>query len=1156
MKTILLSVFGAMLFTVSLAQFNCASETFRKYCNKHNHVTQTEQEANLILYDNILTRQGRSGGTDPFTLPVVVHIIHQNGAENISDESVELGIERLNEAFSNSAAYNTPDGVNTQIQFCLARQDENGDLSSGITRVSSNLTDHFVPSQSELLKNLIRWNTELYVNIWVVASITRDPDQTGVIGYATFPASHGTAMDGLVVEAATFSSSDFITVLVHEMGHYLGLYHTFQDGCPNNDCLISGDRVCDTPPDNFLFDQSCNPTANSCSTDDDDLSLNNPYRPIGQGGLGDQQDDISNYMDYTGINCFDSFTTGQSQRMQATLESIRTSLLNSVACYPPCENPMTINASASGNSMNSGESITFSDQSTGNSSREWRVDGAVASSNSTFIFDETNQGTYLVELYIFNDEPGCSLSMEFQIEVFCPVTASFNSLTDYISPGDEGSFENTSLGALTYTWYVDNAAVSSNENLNYIFNNAGIYFIQLEAQGPTCSVFSESQLVNVGLCSSGNEVNTWVLYPSGGSAQGLNFNSNEVVAYENNFLEYSEGKSSISDENGNLLFTSNGATVWDRNFNPLPDGTNLSGHFSARDGALFVKDPASANRIYLFTQDAQENSFANGVRYSIIDITLNNGLGDIIPGQKNIFISSTNNECLTAVKHCNTDAFWLVTKNNILNQIESYLVDENGLNPIPVSSPAGPQTPGLGINRDFAVTAESGMIYNDQTLYTFNNSTGECEIIHVFDDINVLQGEFSPNGKYLYLLIDLLNTTGILQIDLTLDPDLFIPQAYSLSIGPGALVAVDIQQGPDGKIYLPLIFGSNIASINNPNAPGELVEIDDTAIAFSGLINSLGNYFHAYISGAEFTITGNDETCINIPESYTLNNQCFEFDTNWELPDGGSILSENNGAISVEFELPGTYRIVCNATLSCGPDSDTLFVLVQPGLNVNLGPDINICQNDPLTLDAGPGGLSYLWQDGSTNQTLDITSAGIYSVQVESESGCTYTDQITVSGPISGIINLGPDDNLCNNEPIMLYAGDDFVDYVWQDGSTGPFYQVYEGGTYTVTASMPCDASDSITIDECGHSINVEEHNHSHHTVYPNPADQFLTLLGDFQNASVKVDIFDTRGRLVYSTTANLKVNTIPTAGFESGLYILRIHSEKKVDTINFVVQH
>jgi len=221
-----------------------------------------------------------------YVLPVVVHIIHNNGPENITDEEVERGIDNLNKAFANIGYYDRNTGTDTRIQFCLAKQDPEGNLTSGINRVRSYLTKFNYILDDQTLKNLIRWDPTRYINIWLVSDIC---NSTGcnVIGYATFPTRHGKSDDGIVIEAAYVAGSESdAATLVHEMGHYLGLYHTFQGGCKNDDCYQDGDRICDTPPDESVFEGSCMSGFNSCTTDTQ------------SGFTTDQMDMNWNYMDY------------------------------------------------------------------------------------------------------------------------------------------------------------------------------------------------------------------------------------------------------------------------------------------------------------------------------------------------------------------------------------------------------------------------------------------------------------------------------------------------------------------------------------------------------------------------------------------------------------------------------------------------------------------------------------------------------------------------------------------------------------------------------------------------------------------------------------------------------------------------------------------
>ncbi|HIA36889.1 MAG TPA: hypothetical protein EYN89_09245, partial [Flavobacteriales bacterium] len=171
------------------------------------------------------------------------------------------------------------------------------------------------------------------------------------------------------------------SVHIHEAGHYLGLYHTFEGGCTNNDCLNDGDRVCDTPPDNSTSNVSCNAIVNTCSTDDDDLSANNPFRPIANGGIGDQNDFIKNHMDYGDIACHNSFTDGQRDRMRTALTTSRYSLLQSKGCVSPCNDPMTILFTTSATAVTIGSNVNFNSTSTGNiSSYDWSINNVTFAS--------------------------------------------------------------------------------------------------------------------------------------------------------------------------------------------------------------------------------------------------------------------------------------------------------------------------------------------------------------------------------------------------------------------------------------------------------------------------------------------------------------------------------------------------------------------------------------------------------------------------------------------------------------------------------------------------------------------------------------------------------------------------------------------------------
>lgn len=1040
--------------------------------------------ARLEAMDLAVRQAGNEGLRQDLVIPVVVHVVHDNGEENIPDQQIIAGIEHLNDAFANAGNYTHADGSSTGIRFCLAARTPAGGYTNGITRTVSSLTELTAETQDGALKDLIRWDPDRYLNIWLVREITSAAMGPGVAGYAYFPTAQGMPEDGIVNEARFFGSSENNSkVHIHEAGHYLGLYHTFEGGCTNNDCRSDGDKVCDTPPDNSTAAVPCHTQPNTCQTDADDASAHNPFRAVALGGLGDQPDQFKNYMDYGYQTCQAYFSAGQAERMVAALTTQRAVLLSSDACEPPCTFPITVSIDPLSSTIEVGSSITFTSDQTGASSWEWTVDGTTVGSDATLAYPFAEVGNFTVAITAYNEDPNCIATAGTTVQVTCPAQATFTLLSEPpLQPGWIISAVSTSVNNTSTQWVLDGVPVGTDDTWSQSFTEVGGHALYLIAGNDVCADTSITHFFQVGHCDLSGVTDHWVFLNN-----QLRFVDGAPVLIPNSPIQdhHNECSASIADVDGNLLLASDGERVYDRDLNVMPNGGDLLGHRSSSQSVLITPHPGNIHQYVVFTTTAIESTEGHGMRYSIVDLTLNNGLGDVLPGYKNVPLLAVGSEKISATWHANGRDIWVGTGERTTNAWYAFLIDAQGVHATPVVSHIGapPNSNPLGSmrfsnngNRMAACVISTWpwrILVSD-----FDRATGVYSnpielILSTEFNQQPFSLAFSPDDSKLYASF-WQGQDAIFQYDLAqTTASGIMASRYSVTAPATFCSSGHLVLASNGKIYVRECVYTGLSEIQDPNAAGAACNYVRNVVPISAANNSgnsLPNMMQGFFLAHGPSIVGPRNICMG-GEAYTYGvSFASQLDSAvWSHTGPSDFISEDGSptAVLISGDAPAVDTITVAVHGRCGISYDTIVVHTNVPEATDLLADVTYgCE--AVLLDPGAGFVHYAWSDGSHASTLPVSEPGTYAVMVQGASGCTIHDTTQVMHyPDLPPVDLGPDRSICDGQLAVLQPTGAYAELLWPDGSQGSTFTVYTPGTYCVRATSGCSAtvsSDTIIV--------------------------------------------------------------------------------------------
>ena len=469
--------------------------------------------------------------------------------------------------------------------------------------------------------------------------------------------------------------------------------------------------------------------------------------------------------------------------------------------------------------------------------------------------------------------------------------------------------------------------------------------------GVRCHIICILSIFIYSSISAQNETANWYF----GDRAGLSFTSGTPVSLNDGRLQTIEGSTSISDRNGKLLFYTDGTTVYDRNHNIMQNGAGLKGNVSSTQSAIIVPKPANPGFYFIFTVDKPDyfritNDPIEGVHFSEVDMSLNNGNGGIIPERKNIHLITYNpsnslekefksSEKISSVIGGDCISYWVVTQ--LSDKFYSFRVSSSGVNTSPVISTVNNNFPPLINDNDINVTAAGYMkispdgkklaaAFSGTTLGSPRTGgakqTGKV-FLYDFDDLTgkvsngeqVVGGtypygvEFSPQSKKLYVTSNTYNDSDIFQSGELHQFDLEsgnIPATLQ-EIHTSRNVAGALQLAPDGKIYRAgyptdagYVFWDKLSVINNPEEAANAINYDHNSVNVAP--NSVKLGLPPFVQSLFNNNFEYENICLGEQTNFTISGNSNYDSVLWDFGDGNTSTEVNPAHF---FSEAATYSV-------------------------------------------------------------------------------------------------------------------------------------------------------------------------------------------------------------------------------------------------------